>query len=309
MPHDASEKGSLTIAQTENFFVPFAEVTPYFSAIMAMIPLEDSFTDIIGKARRGLKLTDDQQLANRAGLAAADVARVTAGGVDESALGKLAPVLNLGARALIDSAAKKWSPAAQQLEGLEQFNTPYEDMTVNAYLVWDPKSREAAAFDTGATCQPMLDFARSNNLSIKLVLLTHTHPDHIADLAKITAATGAKAYVGELEPNPGAEPFPEGRMFKLGNLKIETRLTTGHCVGGITYVISGLARPVAVVGDAIFAGSMGGGGISYTDALSNNRKKIFTLPDDAVLCPGHGPLTTVGEEKGHNPFYPEFQKP
>jgi hydroxyacylglutathione hydrolase len=276
---------------------------------MAMIPLEDSFTDIIGKARRGLKLTDDQQLATKAGLAAADVAKAASGSVDENALRKLAPVLNLGGGALVDGASKKWYPAAQQLAGLQQFNTPYEDMTVNAYLVWDPESREAVAFDTGATCQPMLDFARSNDLSIKLILLTHTHPDHIADLAKITAATGATAYVGELEPNPGAEPFPEGRMFKVGGLKIETRLTTGHCVGGITYVISGLARPVAVVGDAIFAGSMGGGGISYADALSNNRKKIFTLPDDTVLCPGHGPLTTVGEEKGHNPFYPEFQKP
>jgi glyoxylase-like metal-dependent hydrolase (beta-lactamase superfamily II) len=63
-----------------------------------------------------------------------------------------------------------------------------------------------------------------------------------------------------------------------------------------------------VVGDAIFAGSMGGGLVSYADALANNRKSIFTLPDDTVICPGHGPLTTVGEEKQHNPFYPEFQK-
>jgi hydroxyacylglutathione hydrolase len=276
---------------------------------MAQIPLEDSFTDIIGKARRGLKLTDDQQLAAKAGLSPADVAKVSSGTADENVLRQLAPVLNLGAQALVDSAARKWYPPAQQVQGLQQFNTPFEDMTVNAYLVWDAKTREAAAFDTGASSQPMLDFAKSNQLSIKLVLLTHTHGDHIADLATITAASGAKAWVGELEPNPGAEPFPEGRMFKVGDLKIETRLTAGHCVGGITYVISGLARSVAVVGDAVFAGSMGGGGISYADALSNNRTKIFTLSDDTVLCPGHGPLTTVGEEKRHNPFYPEFQKP
>ena len=95
--------------------------------------------------------------------------------------------------------------------------------------------------------------------------------------------------------------------FRAGALKIETRQTSGHSAGGITYVISGLPRPVAVVGDAIFAGSMGGGAVSYTDALRNNRNKIFTLPNEAVLCPGHGPLTTVGEEKLHNPFFPEFQ--
>lgn len=275
---------------------------------MASIPLEDSFTDIVGKARRGLKLTDDAQLAAKAGVSAEDVASAGGGTADESILRKLANVLHLGEQALVDAAAKKYYPRAQSLDGLQQFNTPYEDMTVNAYLVWDPKTREAVAFDTGATCQPMLDFAKRNQLSIKLVLLTHTHGDHIADLAKITAETRAKAYVGELEPNPGAAPFPEGHQFKVGNLKIDTRLTTGHCVGGITFVVAGLARPVAIVGDAIFAGSMGGGGISYADALANNRKKILTLPDDTIICPGHGPLTTVGEEKRHNPFYPEFQK-
>jgi hydroxyacylglutathione hydrolase len=274
---------------------------------MASIPLEDTFADIIGKARRGLKLTDDAQLAAKAGVSATDVAKVAGGVVDDDILRKLAKALQLGEQTLVDAANKKYYPPAQNVEGLQQFNTPYEDMTVNAYLVWDPKTREAVAFDTGATCQPMLDFAKRNNLSIKLVLLTHTHSDHIADLAKITAETRAKAFVGELEPNPSAAPFPEGHQFRAGNLKIDTRLTTGHCVGGITYVVAGLARPVAIVGDAVFAGSMGGGGISYADALANNRKKIFTLPDNTIICPGHGPLTTVGDEKRHNPFYPEFQ--
>ena len=82
--------------------------------------------------------------------------------------------------------------------------------------------------------------------------------------------------------------------------------THGHSVGGMTYVIDGLEKPVAVVGDAIFAGSMGGGMISYEDALRTNREKIMTLPNDTILCPGHGPLTTVCEEKQSNPFFPEF---
>jgi len=58
-----------------------------------------------------------------------------------------------------------------------------------------------------------------------------------------------------------------------------------------------------VVGDALFAGSMGGGNISYTDALATNRAEILTLPEETVICPGHGPMTTVGEEKRHNPFF------
>ncbi len=69
----------------------------------------------------------------------------------------------------------------------------------------------------------------------------------------------------------------------------------------------GLARPVAIVGDAIFAGSMGGGKVSYADALATNRKEIFSLPDDTIIAPGHGPMTSVGEEKARNPFYPEFK--
>jgi glyoxylase-like metal-dependent hydrolase (beta-lactamase superfamily II) len=60
---------------------------------------------------------------------------------------------------------------------------------------------------------------------------------------------------------------------------------------------------VAVVGDSLFAGSMGGGNVSYADALRNNLEKILTLPDETIICPGHGPMTTVGEEKVHNPFF------
>ena len=69
-------------------------------------------------------------------------------------------------------------------------------------------------------------------------------------------------------------------------------------------MVSGLSQLVAVVGDAMFAGSMGGGGVSYADALRTNRAEILTLPDETILCPGHGPLSTVGEQKAHNPFFP-----
>jgi glyoxylase-like metal-dependent hydrolase (beta-lactamase superfamily II) len=219
----------------------------------------------------------------------------------------LAPALSLGADALVDSARKAWAPKPVDVAGLKQFNTVYEDMTVNYYLAWDAKSKDAVVFDTGADCSAALQFARASGLTIKLILLTHTHTDHIVDLARLKSETGAPAWVGQHENFADAQPFTEGKMFKVGVLTIETRQTSGHAAGGITFVISGLARPVAVVGDALFAGSMGGGMISFAEALDNNRRKIFTLPDDTVLCPGHGPLTTVGEEKAHNPFYPEFQ--
>jgi len=149
----------------------------------------------------------------------------------------------------------------------------------------------------------MLKEAREKGLSPAVILLTHTHPDHIEDLAKLKAATGANAWVCELEAIDGAESFKAGKAFSVGGLTIETRQTSGHSRGGITYFISGLAKPIAVVGDSIFASSMGGGMVSYDDAVRNNRQQILTLPDETIICPGHGPLTTVGEEKMNNPFF------
>jgi len=274
---------------------------------MATVPLEDNFTDILGKAQRGLKLSDDQ-VAAKAAVATAELVSAKSGTVNEDVLRKLAEALQLGATALVATANKAWYPKPQETDGLAAFNTPYEDMTVNSYLVWDPKTKEAAAFDTGADSRPMLDYVKAHGLTIKLILLTHTHGDHIADLAKLKSATGATAHVCQLEPVGGAETFSAGKKFSVGGLSIETRQTRGHSEGGITYVIAGLARTVAIVGDALFAGSMGGGGVSYPDALATNRRHIFTLSDESILCPGHGPLTTVGEQKQHNPFYPEFQK-
>ncbi len=273
---------------------------------MASIPLEDNFTDILGKAQRGLRLTDGD-VASRSGVSVDAFAAAKGGKVDESALQKLAKVLDLAPAALIESAKQGWYPPALQVNGLAQFNTPYDDITVNSYLVWDPKSKEGIAFDTGADASSMLKTAKERQVSIKLILLTHTHPDHIADLDRLKRETGAGAHVCSLEAIGSAESFEAGKTFQVGALKVQTRQTTGHSKGGITYVISGLERPVAIVGDALFAGSMGGGMVSYADALANNRKHIFSLPDDTVLCPGHGPLTTVREEKRHNPFYPEFK--
>jgi glyoxylase-like metal-dependent hydrolase (beta-lactamase superfamily II) len=176
-------------------------------------------------------------------------------------------------------------------------------MAVNAYLVWDPASRAAAAIDTGADCSEMVRFANREKLSVKLILLTHAHADHVADLPRLREETGGDVFAPAREAVPGAEPIEEGKRFRLGDLHIDTRLTWGHSPGGMTFVVTGLARPIAIVGDSLFAGSMGGGNVSYNDALRNNLEKILTLPDETIICPGHGPMTTVGEEKAHNPFF------
>ena len=266
------------------------------------IPLEDNFTDVIAKAQRGLEISDSD-LAKQARLDANAVRKLRGGHYDELALFRVAPVLGLGARALADLALNEYRPAAREIEGLAMFNTTYHDMTVNAFLAWDPKSRDAIAFDTGADCRPMLDRVKKEKLTVKLVLLTHAHPDHIADLARLKKETGAPVYISELEATFGTETISEGHEFNVGSLKAKALLTWGHSRGGMTFFVTGLARPVAVVGDSIFAGSMGGGNVSYKEAIKNNLERILTLPEETIICPGHGPMTTVGEEKAHNPFF------
>jgi glyoxylase-like metal-dependent hydrolase (beta-lactamase superfamily II) len=149
----------------------------------------------------------------------------------------------------------------------------------------------------------MIRFAKRHKLDVQLILLTHAHADHVADLPRLREETGADIFTPAREPVPGAERIDEGKRFRLGNLQIDTRLTWGHSPGGMTYVVTVLAQPIAIVGDSLFAGSMGGGNVSYQEALRNNLEKILTLPDDTIICPGHGPMTTVGEEKEHNPFF------
>ena len=105
------------------------------------------------------------------------------------------------------------------------------------------------------------------------------------------------------EERRGAGPDVGHRAGRAQGTGIAPR---GHAEDGVTYVVGNWSEDapyVAIVGDTIFAGSMGGGNFSYEDAIRNNLEKILTLPNDTILCPGHGPLTTVAEEKAHNPFF------
>lgn len=267
------------------------------------IPLEDNVSDIIGKAQRGLGISDSQ-LAEKSGVSVETIRKLREGAFEGDAVERVAPLLKLDATALRKLADGKSAPdAVEKIEGLAQFNTVYGDMTVNAYLAWDPASREAVAFDTGADCREMLERIAAEKLTVKLILLTHAHPDHVADLRRLRNETRAPVYISDRETAEGAESIAEGKRFRVGSLEIEARLTWGHSPGGMTFVITGLARPIAVVGDSLFAASMGGGNVSYEKALRNNREKILTLPGETIVCPGHGPLTTVGKEKRDNPFF------
>lgn len=271
------------------------------------IPLEDQLGDVLGKARRGLRLSESQ-LAQKSGVGLENVEAFGAGKLldDADTTAKIARALDLYAPALLELGRGEWHPGEVELPPtVATYNQPFGgDMTVNFYLVWDRDGGRAAAFDTGGDCSPLLQTLRDKKLKLDAIFLTHTHSDHVADLDRLTAETDAPVYVSDQEPISGATPVRDGEKFTVGSLTITARLTPGHSPGGTTYVVEGVEPPLAVVGDALFAASMGGvAPEKYADALKANREKIFSLPEAMVILPGHGPVTTVDKEKRHNPFY------
>ena len=274
---------------------------------MAVIPLEDNFEDVLGKAMRGRGVSREA-LSSVSGVSSAEISQLERGEFLEESLCKIAPFLELAPDSLVELAKKSWSPVEFEIEGLRQFITPFEDFTVGSYLIWDPDSMEAAMFDTGTNGDDAYSLVQALGLNVKQLFITHTHPDHIMAASSIKRWGQVTAYTLDQEPARNAEIFSMGEKFQIGSLSVSTRLTRGHSPGGVTYLVEGLERPVAVVGDAVFAQSMGGGVVSYEAALETNRKEIFTLSDETILCPGHGPMTSVGEEKAHNPFFPEWKK-
>src|SRR5689334_12778830 len=131
-----------------------------------MIDLEDNFGDVIGKAQRGLGISDSE-LASKSGANADAIRKLRDGDINEATLRAIAPALNLAADALVDLAQEKYKPALiENFDGLAQFTTDYNGMLVNAYLVWDAGSKHAIAFDTGADCNGMLNLAKKESVSI-----------------------------------------------------------------------------------------------------------------------------------------------
>lgn len=272
---------------------------------MPRIPLEDNFTDVLGKAQRGLQLSDADLIA-KAGITAAEWSALQKGEIRDHPLRAVARALQLNPAATLSLARKEWYPQQPIFpRGFAMFNTPHEDMTVNSYLIWDTRSRLAAAFDTGADSTAMLDTIAAEHLTLRYLFITHTHEDHIADLARIVEATKAAVWSSEREPvaYPGASTFAENAHFHLGELAVKTISTWGHSIGQTTFFVTGLSWPLAIVGDSLFAASCGGSREHYADQLKNNREKIFRMPSDTVIAPGHGPLTTLTQERRYNPFF------
>ena len=191
----------------------------------------------------------------------------------------------------------------------------------NSYLLADEVTREAALFDPGMESEPVADVLARERLTVTAIINTHGHFDHVFGNAWFKAKTGApllmhradldlvkrleeqSLYFGfRATPSPPPDRFlEEGDEVRVGGIRLRVLHTPGHSPGGICLVTDG----TAFVGDTLFAGSIGRtdlpGGSAET-LLTSIREKLLTLPDDTVIYPGHGPATTIGHERRHNPF-------
>lgn len=271
--------------------------------------LEDHLGDIIGKARAMSNVPADAA-ARAAGLTLAELNTLEDSGrvlkkPDFAALSKL---IGLDARKLEDI-ANGWLPSPKDLRvwrELRQISTTLAGNMVNCYLVWDAVTREAALFDTGWEGQPILHLIAQNQLQLRHLFVTHSHQDHVAALGDIRGKFPKVLLHSSSKHAPANQRNRPNDFIHLGSLRITNRDTPGHAEDGVTYVVGNWpknAPHAAIVGDAIFAGSIGRGFQSWELARQKIREQVFTLPPATLFCPGHGPLTTVAEEKEHNPFF------
>ena len=197
----------------------------------------------------------------------------------------------------------------------------------NGFVVSCEETREAILIDPGDEVRALLDYVRREQLEVKAVLLTHAHLDHITGVgaAKQTlnvpvwlhredlflydgAAEQAAMFGLRVDPLPPVDRFYEaGEPFRFGRYTVDVHHTPGHCPGGVCLAIgrAGEDDRELFVGDTLFAGSIGrtdlpGG--DYPTLIRSIREVLFAFPDETVVHSGHGPDTTIGEERRTNPF-------
>ncbi len=271
--------------------------------------LEDEFVDVFGKAMRGTRLSVEQ-LAQTTGLPRADIASWAKGSAvpnDEEARA-LARPLHLDAAKFADAAAVRWHP--QPIDVPDVRHHPQNPHPSNGYVFFLEGSRRAALVDPAGIPQNLIRILRDGAYKLQYILITHKHPDH-CDATDDVAAAFPQAdivmhkadifAIGKLASR--ATLIRDGEELAFGEeARIRMLHTPGHTDGSSSFVF----RSTVFTGDTLFAGSVGGafGDVStYTDILNSVRSRLFTLPDDTVVMPGHGPPSKIGWEKQHNPFF------
>jgi hydroxyacylglutathione hydrolase len=226
--------------------------------------LEDHLGDILRKARLMTKV-EAGGAAQAAGLSAAEYAALEDSGSASKPINFKALALLIGLNAAkLEGIARGWLPPAIDLghwRELRQITTAEGGMAVHCYLVWDEVTRDAALFDTGWNAETVFDLIVENQLVLKHLFLTHTHHDHVAALERIRERFPKVCIHTDAKGAPPQQKNRRNDCLHLGSLRITNRQTPGHAEDGVTYLVGNWpddAPHVAIVGDAIFTGSMGG---------------------------------------------------
>jgi len=193
----------------------------------------------------------------------------------------------------------------------------------NCSVIGDEATREAMVIDPGDDIEDVLAIIRKHNLQVKQIVITHAHIDHVGGAMKLRGATGAPillnqndyallkmldvqaAWIGMRSPGEVKidHSISNGETISAGSLQAGILHTPGHTEGSICLYFP--AEQKLIAGDTLFAGSIGrtdlpGG--SMQKILRSLHSTVLALPDETVVVPGHGPLTTIGEERASNPF-------
>jgi len=202
------------------------------------------------------------------------------------------------------------------------YTVPVGITQTNCYIVGCEETQEGVVIDPGGHPQRILQAVEKSGLTIRYVFNTHCHFDHMAANADIVAALGVplalhSAEIPILQARGGASwfgvpvkesPLPDveledGQVLEVGTLRFQILFTPGHSPGGVTFYLE--KKGVAFDGDVLFAMGIGrtdleGG--DFDTLMRSIREVLFALPDETILYPGHGPKTTVGDERTQNPW-------
>ena len=205
---------------------------------------------------------------------------------------------------------------------------PVGMLQCNCSIFGDEQTREAIVIDPGDNIDQILRILARHNLRVKAIVITHAHIDHIGGAAQLKQSTGAPVYMNENDAElrdmldvqaawlgmqaperTGIDvPAKEGDVLKLGEAEFHVLATPGHTQGSISLWIP--AENKVVAGDTLFRESIGRTDLPGGDGrriLQSIKAKLFTLPEDATVIPGHGENTTIAHEKRYNPFAGEWR--
>jgi glyoxylase-like metal-dependent hydrolase (beta-lactamase superfamily II) len=200
---------------------------------------------------------------------------------------------------------------------------PVGPLQCNCSVIGDEATREALVIDPGDDIENVLSLIRKHDLQVKQIVVTHAHIDHVGGAMKLRAATGAPillnqndyallkmldvqaAWIGVASPGKVEidQNLGQADVVRAGSLVADVIHTPGHTEGSVCLYFP--AEKKLIAGDTLFAGSIGrtdlpGG--SFEKIINSLHEKVLALPDETIVVPGHGGLTTIGEERESNPF-------